>query len=59
MEVQVYLNEIRNPFNQIMGNEFPESHWKSWDTVLMSRLDRMDEGDKGIERIVGYRELPA
>jgi hypothetical protein len=32
-----YLRELRNPFDFIMGNEFPEFMWKGWDALLLTR----------------------
>jgi hypothetical protein len=30
-----YLDELRNPFNTIMGQEFPDDMWRGWDVLLM------------------------
>jgi hypothetical protein len=32
---QRYLDEVLNPFREIMGSEFPQSQWKSWDRILL------------------------
>jgi hypothetical protein len=32
---QRYLDEVLNPFRQMMGEEFPQSEWKRWDTILV------------------------
>jgi hypothetical protein len=35
MGEQRYLNEILNPFRQIMGNAFPSSQDRKWDAILL------------------------
>jgi hypothetical protein len=30
-----YLDEVLNPFRQIMGNEFPSSKDREWDAILL------------------------
>ena len=32
---QRYLDEVLNPFRQMMGEEFPQSEWKRWDVILL------------------------
>jgi hypothetical protein len=32
---QRYLDEVLNPFRQLMGDTFPSSQWKSWDRILL------------------------
>jgi hypothetical protein len=35
MGEQSYLDEVLNPFRQIMGQEFGQSEWKRWDVILL------------------------
>jgi hypothetical protein len=35
MSEQQYLDEVFNPFRQIMAAEFGERHWKGWDRILL------------------------
>jgi hypothetical protein len=37
MGERTYLDEVVNPFRQIMANEFSERHWSNWDIMLLSR----------------------
>jgi hypothetical protein len=41
---QEYLRQVRNPFNTIMAQEFPERYWETWDLLLASKapMDRVD-----------------
>jgi hypothetical protein len=51
MGEQRYLTEIRNPFNQIMANEFPEHLWKGIDTLLLTQAPK-----ERLDRIFGEEE---
>jgi hypothetical protein len=35
MGEQRYLDEVLNPFREIMGNAFPSSQDRKWDTLLL------------------------
>jgi hypothetical protein len=51
---QDYLREVRNPFNMIMAQVFPEKYWEGWDLLLASKapMDRVD-------KVLGKKEAAA
>jgi hypothetical protein len=42
---QEYLRQVRNPFNEIMANTFPQRYWETWDILLAVKapMDRVDK----------------